>query len=108
MINIRAITNLMKGALGPDELAELLASLGIEIEMREVSGAGCEQPFRAAAAAAVQPGASVISMTGRAKDGQRAHVLVILEQGPRALPSPATTKVTGEPKKMLDTGEAVA
>ena len=108
MLNLKSIAALAKGALGPDELAELLASLGWEIEMRAVDGADREHPFRLAAAAAVQPGSSMVAMVGKSKTGQRAHLIIIMEDAARALPASCTAKVTANSKKTLDTGKAVA
>jgi hypothetical protein len=109
MLNLKAIAALAKGALGPDELAELLSSLGWEIEMKQVDGRDREQSFRSAAAAAVQPGSGMVAMTGRSKTGERAHLIIVMESGARALPaSPKEPNLHSKSQILIDNREAVA
>jgi hypothetical protein len=108
MLNLKTIASLAKGALGPDELAELLSQLGWKIQLQAVRDDFRELPFREAAAAAVQPGSSMVSLKGQNNEGQRVHMIMIMEEAVRALPESRTPKVTAQPKKLLDTGQAVA
>lgn len=62
MLNVKALARVAKGAATPDELLELLAGLGIEAEMRELSRDDAERVVAAARALGAQR--KFISMNG--------------------------------------------
>ena len=78
MISLGTMAKLAKGGLGPDEIAEVLAAVGIELETREVPVA--KDTFVPLAESASLPRSKFIELRGRMKDGSQLHALVVLHQ----------------------------
>jgi hypothetical protein len=77
-IGIGSILKLAKGGLGPDQLAELLAAVGIDARFSAVEGEQVGAAFIRTSNVAVRPGARVLSIQGKDKDGADLEALLVL------------------------------
>jgi hypothetical protein len=73
MVGLGSMMKLARGGLGPDELAEILAAAGMELEF---SPAKAEiDSFRPHAESASLPGSKMIELKGKMKGGGHLHAL---------------------------------
>ncbi len=85
---IGSIFKAVRGSIGPDEMGELLAAMGIKVEIAPVEGqAAMGAAFQCAARGALVEGAKLHKMRGITKTGETLEALFIL------IPSPAVTDV---------------
>ena len=71
-LSLKVTAALSGGGIGGDEIAELLASLGIDLEVEHLHEADFPQSFQDSAGGQLAPGARVISAyPSRLKDGDR-------------------------------------
>ena len=80
MIGLGAITKLMRGGLGPDELGEMLAAAGIESEFAPVPVDQALAAFQEAGAAASLPSSRILRLVATMKGGEQIHALIIVNQ----------------------------
>lgn len=78
MLKLAQIAKLAKGSLGPDEIGELLASAGIDLQMIPVEREKGPVAFRGMAIAASKPGARLVAMRGLLKNGESMEALLVL------------------------------
>jgi hypothetical protein len=78
MIGLGGILKLAKGGLGPDELKEILSSIGMDIEFNPVQ-ANLET-FRSLAVPASLPGSKLLELKGTMKGGGHIHALLVMNQ----------------------------
>ncbi len=76
MIGLGTLKKLASGGLGPDEIREILAQAGMDFEFASVPVV--REGFTALALSASLPGSKVVQISGRMKDGQRIHALMVL------------------------------
>jgi hypothetical protein len=79
MFSIKMIKKLSGGNIGPDEMAELLATMGIEMEVAHICAEDVPAVFQEAAIRTMKPGAEVITLSGRLKNGDRMDALMIVQ-----------------------------
>ena len=82
MLSLKLIKKLSGGAVGPDEIAELLSSMGIDFEVTHADPEAVPELFRDAAVRTLKPGAEVITLSGRLKNGDRMDALMIVQPKP--------------------------
>jgi hypothetical protein len=73
------IRKLSQGNIGPDEIAELLATQGIDLEITHTRPEAVPEVFREAAIRTLKPGVDVITICGRMKNGDRLDALMIVQ-----------------------------
>lgn len=82
MLSIGMIKKLSGGNVGPDEIAELLSSMGIDLEVQHIDEADMPAAFQDAAIRTRTPGAGVIRLSGKLKNGDRLDALMVVQPGP--------------------------
>jgi hypothetical protein len=80
---IKAVGQLKKGGLGPDELAEMLSTFGIEGGFEAIGAADRKGEFEALWLNASLPSAGVLRIRMRTKDGENYSGLLVLTPAPR-------------------------
>jgi hypothetical protein len=100
MINLKTLTRLAKGAISQDEIEEIFAAMGVDFAFEPVPELDKPAAFQAAALASIEPGAQLVAVRGRMKNGDEVAALLILR--------PAATLVTHPAKKQLDAGNGIA
>lgn len=80
-----------KGDLGPDEIEEALAAIGIEAQMGEVSAKDYEAVFTKVADATSLPGAALMRLTLKMKVGQFEGLVVLVPNRDHELSGPEIT-----------------
>jgi hypothetical protein len=78
MIGIGSLLKLAKGGLGPDELSEILAAAGMELQVQPVPME--LESFRVLAETASLPGAKLVRLQGGKKSGDRIDALLVITQ----------------------------
>lgn len=73
------------GGVGPDELAEMLGAMGMQVEIGRVTGPQARGAFDALARA-VSSGGELVRITGAARGGDGIEALIVL------VPRPAPEK----------------
>jgi len=76
-LGLGSIVKLMRGGLGPDELAEVLAVAGVEMAYAPVDKSN-PQAADAFMESIADEGCKVVELRGRMKDGGRIHALIVL------------------------------
>lgn len=89
-MNLGSMFRLAKGAVSQDELAELLAVMGIDAEFASVSQADALAAFQGAGEAASVPGSTLVRLRARMKGGEQLTGILVVNrsenpQGPLAL-----------------------
>lgn len=100
MIGLKTLTKLAKGTVSQDEIEEMLAAMGVDLAIEPVPEDAKPIAFQRAAEAAIVPGAELVAVTGRMKNGDQVAALLILR--------PAHARVTTPAKKQLDAGNGIA
>lgn len=79
MAGLGSVMKLMRGGFGPDELAEMLKAVGMDVNFaaKPVSA----DSFRPLASSASLPGSKLVELTGKMKDGGQLHALIVLNSG---------------------------
>ncbi len=77
-MNIGSIFKMAKGAIGPDELAELLSSLGWEVEFRQLELGDRPPVLEQTARSAAAPGSKVMWITGTDQEGNQVDALMVV------------------------------
>jgi len=75
-LGLGSIMKLAKGGLGPDELAEILAAAGMDLQFNPV--APSLETFRPLAEAASLPSSKMGELKGRMKGGGTIHALLVM------------------------------
>lgn len=78
MLGIKTFAKMAKGGMGPDELAEMLSAMGVEIEMVPVPLPDAQLAYRNSAVEMSRPGARLHRLSGRMKNGDRLEALLVL------------------------------
>ena len=78
MIGLGTLAKLKKGGIGPDELAELLAAVGIVGSFTAVPLDQALPEFQKLAKATSLPSASLVRLSMVMKDGQRLDGLLVM------------------------------
>jgi hypothetical protein len=65
--------------MGPDELKELLAAAGIELEFNPIETMKAHEAFQGTAQASISPGAKLFGLEGKMKSGETLRALIVLE-----------------------------
>lgn len=78
MIGLGTLAKFAKGTLSQDELAELLAQFGMELEMRQVGTSQANEAFKVTAVAALQPQSSILAIRGRMQNGDQIEALIVM------------------------------
>jgi hypothetical protein len=76
MLGLGTLLKAARGGLGPDEIAELLASVGVQCSFTCVPVGAA--PFTALAGAAAKAGAQLVELTGALPTGEGIHALLVL------------------------------
>lgn len=97
MIPIGKLAKLATGSITPDDLIEVVSSLGIEVVLSEIPEDRKADAFQRVAQFSLLPGAAVRHVTFIAKDGSRAEALFVMKVSDQSN--------TGSSKKMLDSGK---
>lgn len=97
---LKSMMKLATGAVTQDEIEEMFAAMGVDFAIEPVPEEAKPVAFQRAAEASIQPGAELVAVTGRMKNGDQVAALLILR--------PAQPKVTGPAKKQLDAGNGIA
>lgn len=78
MIGFGSLAKMAKGG-GPEQLAGLLKALGVEVSMSPVEGgAAAREGFTALAGSASLPGAKLLRLQGKMKDGTKLDALLVV------------------------------
>lgn len=78
-IGIGTMMKLAKGSLGPEQLKEMLAAAGIELEFSQVKPSA--EAFVQLGKAAALPGSELMRLSGAMKDGKRIEALLVVAKG---------------------------
>jgi hypothetical protein len=79
MLSLKMIRMLSTGSVGPDEIAEVLSSLGIDLEVKHVPADSVPATFQECAIRTLKVGVDVITLSGRMKNGDRRDALMIVQ-----------------------------
>lgn len=77
-MNLGAVMKLAKGAFSPDDLGDLLQTLGMRVNMLPVTLEDAPAALRLTAMAAGRKGASLHRITGAFKSGETLEALIVL------------------------------
>ncbi len=96
MISPGAIFKLMQGAMGPEQIAELFGAMGMDVSFQPLTEGQRAMVFQELARKAIETGCSVISIRGRAKDGDELTAILVA--------SPQKKVLDGKQQKELCSG----
>jgi hypothetical protein len=78
MLGFGGLMKIAKGGLGPDELAEVLSQMGMEVAFQTLPAQA--DSFEPLGKAASLPHAKIIELKGVSKDGGQIYALIVLNQ----------------------------
>lgn len=78
-IGLGSLMKVARGGLGPDELAEVLGAMGMDVSFREVPAA--RESFEPLGRMASLPDAKLVELKGTTKDGASIYALIVMNHG---------------------------
>lgn len=78
-IGIGTMMKLAKGGRGPEQLKEMLAAAGVDMEFSKVKPSPAA--FVELGTAAALPGSELMRLSGAMKDGKRIEALLVVTKG---------------------------
>jgi hypothetical protein len=80
MVGLGTLAKLASGGIGPDEILEIMASMGIDMEMTQITEDGRQGAMRIVASSLVAKGSKTVLLRGRMKGGE--YITAVLTMGP--------------------------
>ncbi len=77
-IGLGSLVKMARGGMGTDELGPMLRALGVDISFTPVAVDAAA--FRDLAVSASAPGARLVKLSGKLKDGSEVSALLVLNQ----------------------------
>ena len=79
MLGLGSFTKMVKGVLRPDEMAEMMSALGMDVSIQSLAVA--RESFDGLGRAASLPDAKIVELKGTTKDGGNIYALIVMNHG---------------------------